>query len=529
MQLLYFCMLLTAVAIPTLPMLMRDNLFSGLVACCLPFESSAFSSLRDDPFYPIIAMLLLTAGFGFASKWIEFRLNASLAAGAVPREVAESHVFQKRVLQWFWVLVSPICLAVIGWGGVPRRLIPSIDSMGWSLVVCILPSLLMVALVDSQSHRWRSSLISKLTARGENLRAQSWIWAFWTDVRQTWLLVFAMPVVACSAIDLGTAISHGWHLNIWLQLGLGAVLVSLIVLVVPYAMLWCWSVEPLEGIPDDCSAISVARVTWIKELWSQNSPSPRVLYWSTNHRLSCAMVVGWLAPFRCLVLSDALMDRLNDTQLRMVVLHEAAHVRRLHIWIRFIPVLIGTLTLAIWFQPVIYSMLRENIPGYAIGLHGLATLVGMVVLLKFISSVAKWTEFEADIHAIELSIMHDTWAKKPAFARLFPENQDSAKLDRFDLELKSEPASRQAINPRESARGMIQALERIVPVSLHSSGGWLHPSVDERRLRIVQRYFKDVPSMVESTKSVTQPLLPIQPQSFDSPSSIASSTGAGSI
>jgi len=488
-------MLLSAVAMPTLPMVIQDDLVAGVLgrlSSLTHLNFDRFDSFRLNSLESLVGMLLLVSVFGAVSKLIEWRLESALVDGANLREVAEGHLIQKRLLQWSWVLFAPLCLAAIGWGGMPKKLFSSTDSMSCSLAIWMLPSVLMVTLIDSQSHRWRNWLAESIVDRGKDRELQSWICSFWSHVRHTWLSVFLMPLVACTALDLAAVGVEVWHFSRIQQLFLGILVLATIVFVAPYSMLSFWSTEPLEGVDDDRSAISLSRVAWVQEIWSKNvRNSPRVLYWATNHRLSCAMVVGWLPPLRCLVLSDALMHQLNDDQLRMVILHEAAHVRRFHVWIRFIPVLLGTLGLLVWFHPHLYHLLASNVSGYAGVLHALVTLVSMVFLLVSISWVAKWTELDADKYAINLSTMQET---KATFT---PKQSLSSQVTDGALS-----GSRQALTRQESAREMILALEKIVPVSLHGCPGWLHPSVENRRLRIVQTYFKNSLSMVESNSWV---------------------------
>ena len=529
MQLLYFCLLLSAVAMPILPVLLQDDFLHSVVVAILrllPADFHHFHPDRLDPVESIVGMLILVSGFGFISKFIESRLNVALVNGVLPSEVAEAHVIQKRLLQWSWVLAAPFCLAAIGWGRMPQKLISGSDSLGWSLFIWMLPSLLMVVLIDSQSHRWRSLLIAAVASRRDDPNLESWVRTFWSHARHTWLVIFAMPLVACLTIDLATATASSWELNNSIKSVLCFAVMMPLIFVVPYAMLWCWSTEELEGIDDDLSAISLKRVAWIRELWLKHVPrSPKVLYWSTNHRLACAMVVGWLPPMRCLVLSDALLQRLNDDQLRMVILHEAAHVRRWHVWLRFIPVLVGTVGLSLWFQPNTYAFMLQNVPGYVIWMHGLATVGGILFLVRCISMIARWTELDADCVAIELGSLLKSEADRKELAQpnIFATQTNMEIISQVEKD--SISLSWQVSCRRKLATDLIQALRKIVPASFHNSAGWLHPSVETRRLRIEQRYFIEPTSMVELVDAVPKSLIPSDFPSFSVPTSIPCPAG----
>jgi Zn-dependent protease with chaperone function len=529
MQLLYFCLLLAIIAMPMLPSLLHDDFLHSVALATirqLPTDLQHFHPSRVQPIESIVGMLILVSAYGFASKFIESRLNAALAKGARPSEIAESHVIYKRLLQWSWVFLSPFFLAIIGWGTMPLKLIPGFHGLGWSLLIWMLPTVLMVVLIDSQSHRWRSLLVASVASRRDDPNLESWIRTFWSHARHTWLLVFAMPIVACFAIDLATATSIAWEFSSSTKSMLCVSVMIPVVFAVPYGMLWCWSTEELEGIDDDHSAISTKRVAWIRELWKYHVPrSPKILFWSTNHRVACAMVVGWLPPLRCLVLSDALLQKLNDDQLRMVILHEIAHVRRWHVWLRFVPVIVGTVALSLWFQPSTYPIIFQGIPHYALWMHALVTFAGIITLICWISSIAKWTELDADQIAIELSEMRKSEADSNEFVQSGLPATNSSHNDKFSA--KADPKD----NPwcveslREPATDLILALQRIVPKSHYDAGGWLHPSVETRRLRIEQRYFMRSPSMVESSDNAFQTQASSDLPSFSASKQIACHVG----
>ncbi|MCY2976579.1 MAG: M48 family metalloprotease [Planctomycetota bacterium] len=529
MQLLYFCLLLSAVAMPILPSLLQDDFLHTVAVSTvrqLPTDFHHFHPSRVQPIESVVGMLILVAVFGIISKFIESRLNAALITGALPSEVAETHMIHKRLLQWSWVLMSPFFLAIIGWGTMPEKLIPRFSGLGWSLLIWMLPTVLMVVLIDSQSHRWRNMLVASVASRRDDTNMESWIRTFWSHARQTWLVVFAMPLVACFAIDLATATSNFWEINATIKSLLCVFVMMPIVFAMPYAMLWCWSTEKLEGIDDDLSSISNKRVAWIRELWKHHVPrSPQILFWSTNNRVACAMVVGWLPPLRCLVLSDALLQKLNNDQLRMVILHEVAHVRRGHVWLRFVPVMVGTVGLSLWFQPSTYAIILQSVPGYAIWTHALATLGGILALVCWISSVAKWTELDADRIAIKISDLHKSEADSKNFVQHYLREQNSTQ--KLENTANTDPTDHSwyAGRPRTPAADMIQALLKIVPKSHHHAGGWLHPSLKTRRLRIEQTYFMRFTSMVESIDNVLKAPVPSDPPSFSASNPITCHVG----
>lgn len=71
------------------------------------------------------------------------------------------------------------------------------------------------------------------------------------------------------------------------------------------------------------------------------------LVWRTAGQIPNAAVIGFVAPLRYIVLSDALLDRLTESQVEAVAAHELAHIKRHHMpWLAAamiaIVLLIGT-------------------------------------------------------------------------------------------------------------------------------------------------------------------------------------------
>ena len=153
----------------------------------------------------------------------------------------------------------------------------------------------------------------------------------------------------------------------------------------------------------------------------------QIAVWNTNLSSMNALVVGFVSPFRKLLISDALVAALPRKQLAMVILHEAAHLKRKHLPIRMasiIPIWLVAAGIAPWFQ---------NNAWFA----PLASLICVILTIMTLRWVAHHTEHDADLEACRLA------AKIGTLIDDIPTNQAEAgrELSRALLTITSERAS----------------------------------------------------------------------------------------
>jgi Zn-dependent protease with chaperone function len=154
-----------------------------------------------------------------------------------------------------------------------------------------------------------------------------------------------------------------------------------------------------------------------------------------------AMVAGFFPGARALLLSDRLLSELPRDQVAMVVLHEAAHVRRFHVPLRMLSVLPA------WAVGAAVTKAASESQWAAI--IGSAAAIALTMLI--LRLVAYRTEFDADVQACKLAAdVHGT-------------------IDGI-------PASR-----REAAESLAKALHRVTfeqPAARKAT--WLHPGLEDR-------------------------------------------------
>jgi STE24 endopeptidase len=126
------------------------------------------------------------------------------------------------------------------------------------------------------------------------------------------------------------------------------------------------------------------------------------LLWRTHGTMLNAAILGLLYPFRYLLLTDALVERLARDEVEGVIAHEVAHVRHRHLlWLA-----LAVLTSAILSGWAVGSALHlAGIDDPSGTWSGLGTLALVVLLVGFVSRRFEW---QADAFAVRhLSAPHD--------------------------------------------------------------------------------------------------------------------------
>lgn len=177
--------------------------------------------------------------------------------------------------------------------------------------------------------------------------------------------------------------------------------------------------------------------------------------WETGGRLSNAAVTGLLPGLRYVFLTDALVQRLDPLELEAVLLHELGHLRRRHLLLRLL-VLISPLWLwLVWQAMFPVSALRLGTAAdvwsseWGLSTPFLLSLSMAGYVLLALAWHARWLEHDADLWAVDRMPVGST----PAATRFIAA-----------LEKLAEPV----------ARGR------------RSGGGWLHPSLAQRRTLVEQ-------------------------------------------
>lgn len=115
----------------------------------------------------------------------------------------------------------------------------------------------------------------------------------------------------------------------------GLASLPLMVLLLPWLLRFVWKTQPLHAGPLRERLEDVCRECGCR--------LREILVWDTGGRMANAAVAGFLPRMKYLLLTDALLQMLDDDELAAVMRHELAHVRRRHLLSRVL-----VLALPVW-------------------------------------------------------------------------------------------------------------------------------------------------------------------------------------
>ncbi len=392
---------------------------------------------------PLDACLTASAGLIFAwgliAKAAAGLALARVRRGTEPLLAVQSLERQLEILRWLGIGAVLTCLLGFNLAAAVQTWPLFSHAMVLQAIVLLAPGLLLIASTLWAEHQFGVAmgyasagfLPAARQIAGLLLRFSGWMIA---------------PILTMLAISDLLGLLPGTD-----QIPAGIGLVVLTILTVPVLVPWMakriWPTRRL-----DCD-----EHRWIHDLVAAAGLSRLdVRRWDTGMRSANAVVVGFFVGLRSLLLTDRLLRDLPADQLKLIVLHELAHVRRHHIWLRMLSVIPGWLLAA--------GILHAYGTGPAVLLISNATAIaGTLVMLRY---SAHETEFDADRAACELAMQ---------IAGPSRHNHDDAWLQ----------LDAAAPDARAAAAALADALRRVTgeQEGFHRAS-WLHPSVDSRCQRL---------------------------------------------
>lgn len=328
--------------------------------------------------YAVSVAVLMFWSFGIVARWLEVA-KSIFGSSQIPM-VRHGQM----LLVWFWCAIQPVFIIASGWLGVIETFSGASTWRCLQLIFLLLPSWLVLLSIGLGCFIGRSCQPqAKLDGRPA---IQFWRW-YWVHSAHTWLLPFATAVMVACITDFTGVLAYSLP-GIGLQGSIAATLLLSIGVTVLSPHLFAILIR--------ASAMDAGIEQRVKCVWEfENHRAPRILFWPTGCRVANAAVVGMVGFGRKLLLTDALLQRLSERELDMVVLHELAHCIRYHAWIRLLPTLgtIGLLFLAM-----------QQFSGILLGLICGVLFGSFLLSLIF---VCWWTEFDADRVAIRIGAKRD--------------------------------------------------------------------------------------------------------------------------
>ncbi len=282
---------------------------------------------------------------------------------------------QLDIFRWLGLGVIVFCLGGFGLASAIAS-IPVVESSAFLQAVLLLtPGMLLLVGTWSAEHLY--GVMMDYTKPGLRNYLDSVSNIFRSGIG--WLLI---PVLMLLAINDGIALLPiSQQAASWIT---GAAILLLIVAGVPILIHRLFKTKPLQD----------PNAAWVRDLLSAAGVSrTRAVRWETGGRTYNALVAGFIPPLRTLLISDRLIDELPRSQVAMVVLHEAAHLRRRHMPLRMLAILPA------WGSGAFVTrLLGEYSWAMAAG-----TVFGTLMTLLLLKVVAYRTEHDADVQACRMA------------------------------------------------------------------------------------------------------------------------------
>lgn len=412
----------------------------------------------------ILASLAMVLAFGLIAKSAATLAAARVQRGVAPRLASETLHCQLDLLRWVSLAVSLFCLLGFRLAAASGQWPVIGDSMCLRSLVLLSPAISMLALTLWVERQYGVALQQEAAG----------VWRGLRQVAST--LVSAVGwIVVPILLMLALSDTLGLILQRWLPqaepLAGGVTALALVLVVVPLLVPWLakrlWRTRPLDA----------AEHAWIGRLVARVGPPIEVRLWDTSMRTSNAVVIGFFPGFRTLLVTDRLLAELPADQLRLIILHELAHVRRGHLWLRIAAVAPAWLAAAMLVQ-----WLGDD-PLIGMLAQGTAILLTLV-LLRW---AAHATEFDADRIACQLAV--GSAARNDYHVSSRPGGRSSRRSDGARSDGAAVPASAAGEAMNEAMQEAVRLSSALRAVTADSAqpprrSSWLHPSVEARCHRL---------------------------------------------
>ncbi len=340
-----------------------------------------------------------------------------------PRLGAELLERQMIAFRWLGLGIVLLCLAGFGLATATVQATHLNSSLFLQAVILLTPGLVITLATWSAEHYYRG-----LTGLVDNTprRHVGYLWQYFRGT-VAWLVVPILLLLAMTDLIAALPIDDGL-----------AALITAVVLLLFVPLALPWLIRHLFKT----SRLDKPTEQWIDQIMiASGLRRTRIVCWHTGNRSFNAMVAGFIPPLRTLLISDRALDELPRSQLAMVVLHEAAHLRRFHVPIRMLTIVPA------WLLGGLITRFAEGHSWAMAAGSGVAIIMTLITL----RIAAIRTEFDADQQACNLAVnMADCVNDVPA---TYDAASDALRDALLRITLES-PSARKA--------------------------SWLHPSIPER-------------------------------------------------
>ncbi len=254
--------------------------------------------------------------------------------------------------------------------------------------------------------RLREASVFASVERGEVVHPPRSAWAYMTDQVRHQVLFLLVPMWMVLAWVEAVGIGASW-LAVrgagWLDSGTGSLVVGVIdaagalavFAVAPPLVRRIWKTERL-GAGELRSRL--------EELCARHGVRHRgILLWRTHGTMINGAVMGLLPGLRYILLTDLLLERLDEREVEAVMAHELGHIVRKHV-----PWLLGGMAASLGISALLAGWAGRAV-AEIVGVDGAlaemvdaaAALAGIVVGLELVGRISRMFEREADAFAVQ--------------------------------------------------------------------------------------------------------------------------------
>ena len=298
-----------------------------------------------------------------ASEQIDARLGADLLDR------------QMNAFRWLGLGIVILCLAGFGLANAAVQAPYLSDSLFLQAVVLLTPGLTITVATWSAERYYRG--LTGLVENHPSLHAQY----IWQRVRGTiaWLILPVLLLLGMTDLIAGLPIGEA-----------SAAIITTILLLLFVPLGLPWLIRHLFKTRH----LDTETEQWVDEIMSAAGlRRTRIVCWQTGNRSFNAMVAGFVPPLRTLLISDRALNELPRSELSMVVLHEAAHLRRYHVPLRMLTIVPG------WLLGGCVTRLGEEHSWAMAAGSGIAIVMTLITL----RIAAIRTELDADVQACHMA------------------------------------------------------------------------------------------------------------------------------
>lgn len=267
--------------------------------------------------------------------------------------------------------------------------------------IVILPLVLFALLTDSIAYQWDQYRCEEPHFAPQPTLERPLLYLC-RRAQSSWLLPLLPIVLSCLGVDALKLIFSEQILETWAILFVPLLSALVAMLITSSLLAFC---------TESALHTHAQSQRWLQLFREVDAPVRDIRIWHTGNRINNALLLGFFAKFRYVILTDKLLNTLTFRELEMVLLHEAAHGKCRHGLKRFLVLGLGTGTLAVACRGWLWSITAlsdsahvaqfVSMVAYWGGLVGLCGLC--IAVFRMVRGFWHRTELEADRVACLLS------------------------------------------------------------------------------------------------------------------------------